>query len=363
MGNRFGKEQLILARSMANGVSKIYLDTFENIGKTKDGPDRNNFKVFHNGSWCPGTRVKVKKETIYRIVTANNKELYVTENTLNITLRGNIETQNLKKEDYLLFNTRELSSYCEQDLHLTYEHGFVVGLFLGCGNLGRNLHLVNGVTAISEVQFSLNENNYLYCKDIIDKTNMLLGSKKTATTPKPYFNCYPVRISSKKLANFLIYWTNWSRETRSNNISLNMECLLQSIDFRKGILDGWHVSDGDVSDNRCFTTSQQFATQIETLITSLGKVSKVDVVDTIDKIGSIRGKTFKHNYPIYKVRWYELTNRRSISNVYKIFNNSIYFKIKSIEKLGLDNTYSFEMNNKEEPFFTLPNGMIVYSGE
>ena len=43
-------------------------------------------------------------------------------------------------------------------------------------------------------------------------------------------------------------WTNWERGTLAYNKSLNLNCLLQSVDFRQGILDG--DTDGGNS-NRC----------------------------------------------------------------------------------------------------------------
>lgn len=46
----FSKNQKVIARSTSRGVAKIYFDTFENIGKTMDGPDRNQFFILHNGS-------------------------------------------------------------------------------------------------------------------------------------------------------------------------------------------------------------------------------------------------------------------------------------------------------------------------
>ena len=48
--------------------------------------------------------------------------------------------EDLSTEDYLLFNTRVLNSYPEQDLHLTYEQGFAVGAFLGDGSFGSEIN-------------------------------------------------------------------------------------------------------------------------------------------------------------------------------------------------------------------------------
>lgn len=142
-----------------------------------------------------------------------------------------------------------------------------------------------------------------------------------------------------------------------------MKCLLQSFDFRMGILDGWHMADGDVIDRRGFTTSKNLFYQLDTLITSLGMVTNIGVAIESGHSIDIRGGNYTSNYPVYKIRWYETNNRRVIKDTYKVINNSIYFKIKSIEKVDYDyNIYYFKFANKEEPYFTLPNGIIVYSG-
>lgn len=57
-----------------------------------------------------------------------------------------------------------------------------------------------------------------------------------------------------------------------------------------------------------------------------------------------------------------MKNKRSMENIYKIRNNSVYFKIKSIERINYsDDIYCFEMKNKDEPYFTLPNGIITHN--
>lgn len=51
-----------------------------------------------------------------------------------------------------------------------------------------------------------------------------------------------------------------------------------------------------------------------------------------------------------------------MKNIYKIINNNVYFKVKSIEKIDYtDDIYCFEMKNTEEPYFTLPNGIITHN--
>ena len=352
----FSKDTIVLARSCSRGDSKVYFDTFENIGKTKDGPDRMQFEVFHNGSWCHARKIKLPNRQMFKITTANNKTIVVSDNHLNPCLRGDIRTDALTTDDYLMFNTRALESYPEQDLHLTYEQGFCVGAFLGDGSFGSEC---NG--QIREINFSQNENKYAKCVEMVNAAVRQLGGSSSCKLNEIYNNVYPVRIASQELADFIIRWTNWERGTCCFNKELNMSALLQSKQFRQGILDGWYNTDGGNS-NRCYTTSKKLAECMEALITSLGMNSVINVSDRRGEAVIIRDSEYKRNYPLYCVRWCDSKNKRSMDKVYKIINNSMYFKISSIEPVEYsDDIYCFEMENEEEPYFTLPNGIITHN--
>ena len=170
---------------------------------------------------------------MYEITTFNNKKIVVTDNHLNPTLRGDISTNELTTNDYLLFNQQPANVISENDEHLTYEQGFVIGSFLGDGSFGSEK---NGV--IYDINFSQNLEKYKKCMEMLDIANQQVGGQNKPHLASIYNNVYPVRISSKELAAFIIKWTNWKRGTYAFNKKLNLNCLLQSIEFRKGILDG-----------------------------------------------------------------------------------------------------------------------------
>lgn len=79
---------------------------------------------------------------VYKITTVNNKTIFVSDNHLNPCLKGDVATTDLTTDDYLLFNTRALDSFPEQDLGLTYEQGYAVGAFLGDGSFGKRTQMV-----------------------------------------------------------------------------------------------------------------------------------------------------------------------------------------------------------------------------
>lgn len=352
----FSKDQKVLWKSSTSGV---HLTTLEELHNTKWEPEKKNLRIYHNGSWVRGKSIKLSNRKMYKVVTENNKEFIMTDNHINVTLNGEKQTCKLSTDDYLMFNTMALNATNENDEHLTYEQGFVVGAFLGDGSFGSE---VKGT--ICDTNFSLNAEKYDKMVDIINIANKQVGGENCACLNGTYNNVYPVRISSKNLAAFIMKWTNWKRGTYCYNKELNLNCLLQSVEFRKGILEGWYSTDGGNS-NRCYTTSSKLAECMEVLITSLGMQSVIDISDRTDEPCTVRGIDFNRNYPLCCIRWYEPANHRNNKDSKKSWikkNNSIYFKIKSIEECEYnDDVYCIECTNQDEPYFTLPSGLITHN--
>ena len=65
------------------------------------------------------------------------------------------------------------------------------------------------------------------------------------------------------------------------------------------------------------------------------------------------------------MRWYVEANHRANKTAIKTWkkkNNSIYWKIKSIEPIDYkDDIYCIQCNNEDEPYFTLPCGLITHN--
>lgn len=352
----FGKDQKVLWKSSTAGVN---LTTLEELYNLKWEPYKKNLRIFHNGSWVKGKAIKLENRTMYKVITENNKEMVMTDNHINVTLNGEKRTDTLTTDDYLMFNTQVLNSVPEYDENLTYEQGFVIGAFLGDGSMGSEIE-----GTIYDINFSQNKDKYEKMMKYVDTANKQIGGDTVSRLSNVFNNIYPVRICSKKLAAFIKKWTNWERGTYAWNKELNLNAILQSVEFRKGILDGWYNTDGGNS-NRCYTTSPKLAECMEVLITSLGMQSIIDISDKTDEPCVIRGVEYHRNYPLYCVRWYEPANHRKNKdkeNTWIKRNNSIYFKIKSIEKIEYtDDVYCIECNDKEEPYFTLPSGVITHN--
>lgn len=352
----FSKDTKVVWKSSTTGV---HCTTLEELHNTKWGLDKKNLRIMHNGSWITGKSIKLSVRPMYRVTTLNNKEFYMTDNHINVTLDGEKQTTELTTNDYLMFNTSPLQAVPESDENLTYEMGFVVGAFLGDGSFGPE---INGV--IYDTNFSQNANKVNECIKNINLCAEQLEIEGRACLNEVYNNVYPVRISSKELVTFIQKWTLWERGTYAHNKRLNLNCLLQSYEFRKGILDGWYNTDGGNS-NRCYTTSKELAENMELLITSLGKQSIINTSDRTNEKVIIRDEEYNRNFPLYCVRFYEEAPHRCNKDANHSWikrNNSVYFRIKSIEKVDYsDSSYCIECKNQEEPYFTLPSGLITHN--
>lgn len=352
----FSKDTKVIWKSSTLGAN---ISTLEEVHNMNWEPGKKNLRFFHNGSWILGKTIKLPCRPMYKVTTWNNKEFTMTDNHINVTLNGEVQTKDLNVGDYLLFNNSCLKAVKENDKKLTYEQGMLIGMFLGNGSLGSR---VNDV--IYEVNFSQNSTNCLPCLKIVDKVAEQLNISTRGAIGEPKNNVFPVRISSKQLVDFVKEWTNWEEGKCCSNKEVNMNALLQSESFRRGILDGWYSTDGGNS-NRCYTTSEKLKDCMEAIITSLGLNSIIDVSDRTDEKVIIRGQEFNRNFPLWCVRWYEEGNHRANKDSNKSWvkhNNSIYFKIKSIEKVEYsDSVYCIECKNQDEPYFTLPSGLITHN--
>ena len=320
--------------------------------------DKRNLTVFHNGSWVSAKTIALPAvRPMYRIETANKKVVEATDNHIFPTLRGDVPVSELTTDDYILCNTRPLMAVKERDLHLTHEQGFLIGMYLGDGSIRQNETKNHAIYYSTD--FSLNEAKYTNCIGAMRKALSDCDIDRDFTLGTPYNNVYPVRISGEEVVTFIREYVVGKYAAEKG---LNPSIFAQSYDFRKGILDGLYATDGGNS-NRIYTTSERLVQDLEALCTSLGFSTVIDVSDRTDEKCIIREQEYNHNYPLWCVRWYTPQNRRTLADVYKVINNGIYFKVQNITSVAnnYDSVYCFECRNQDEPYFTLPNGMITHN--
>lgn len=337
----FDGKQKTLTRS-SGGVKLL---TFKELHEGVWDECKRNLTIFHNGNWVKGRVIKVDGKAVYRVTTVNNKELLVTNDHINCTLRGDVETTKLTTDDYLMFSSLPLCGMSKSGLG--YNEGYIVGAYLGDGSFDKE----------SGIVLSLNEAKVEAIKPrlaaVIDKYgfNDHIGESEVGELRS-------LRIYDRRLVDFIKQWVNGRN---CIDKSINMDCLCESEEFRRGIIDGMYITDGGNS-NRIYTTSDSIRDGLEVILTSLGMQSIINTSDRTDEPVVIYGESFARNYPLHCIRWYARGHKRDVSDLRVVRNNSVYFKIKSIELVSSpEYVYCFEVKNEDEPYFTLPNGIITHN--
>ena len=184
----FDGKQMCLSRS-SSGVNYM---TFEELYDSDRKETMKNFSIFHNGSWVNGNIVRLNKRDMYKIVTSNKKELYVTDNHIFPTYNGDKHVYDLDINDYIMFNTRKLDTFPEKDKKLTYEQGFLIGMYLGDGSISQRSENHTPV-----VHLSLNKNKYYSSLDFVNKAISEIDEDAEFKLEKEYNNVYQRQNKSR----------------------------------------------------------------------------------------------------------------------------------------------------------------------
>lgn len=313
---------------------------------------RKNMSVYHNGSWVRAKPVKlVYRDLMYRITTANGKSTTVTGNHLIPTLRGDIRADQLTNADYIMFNTMALDSYVNRDNNLSYEQGYVIGAYAGDGSIEET----RVTFSLSDVKVEEMLNTLRRGIAMIDADCIL---RETAYDDSRLVS---VSCGSEKLVAFIRKYLSGGY---ANTKAFEACSLYENREFRKGIIDGWYATDGGNS-NRIYSTSEMLIRTGDMICTSIGMNTTIAVDDSrVGEVAFVDGdKEYYHNYPVWCLIYYENTNRRHLNDVYVVRNNSVFFKVQSINTFenNEEYVYCFEIDDKYEPYFTLPNGMITHN--
>lgn len=337
----FRGSQPILVRDSSNGIREMPIEEYVNLPYI----EKENLTVFHDGTWCKAKSFKTETQddVLLSIDTVNKKNMLVTIDHTFPTMDGNKFASELTTDDYLLMNTSVLEPVMKSThFDLSYDDGVLIGAYLGDGSIYHRTP--NAV----EITLSITDKKL---KDI-----PLFGKWHINNTPH---NCLAIKSYRKEVSDYL---ETWVIPGKAHEKRLSLAVLDQPAVFRQGILDGYYTTDGGNS-NRIYTTSEGMVDDLEVLLTSLGKISVINVSDRTDEPVVIRGQTYKRNYPLYCIRWYSPKNQRSQKDLYIKRNGNTYFKINKINvvKSTENNVYCFEMKNQDEPYFTLPNGVVTHN--
>ena len=339
----FDPKQKCLIRNLSgSAVCKPFDEIFKEYGS------KSYLDVFHNGDWVKGKITRVQPKKMFTITTENNKTMRVTVDHIFPTYDGDKRTDELTTDDMLMFNTTPLEPkpFDEQDEYLTYDEGFVVGAFLSTGSLLKQIS-----SNKTEMVFYLEG-----CRkdEVIEKIKQTMSHDGKMRVEGYSESTSPIYVTDAKITRLV---KKYVQNKGSADRSLNLDVVLQSNNFKRGILNGYSAA-WNCAENKVITLSKQLAEDIECMCSTMGLVTTLT-----EQHLCVSGEDVDPRKPLtYTLEWYR-HYPRVYEGVYARKNNSMFVKIKKIEEYKSDckYVYCFEMKNQREPYFTLPNGVITHN--
>ena len=280
----------------------------------------------------------------YEVELVNGAKFCTTANHLNkVYGKDYVETRFLTTEDYIPYSLTPF----EKRKSMTYEEGKLVGMFLGDGSYSDDRTIV----------FSLNEEKKKHLIEFlesyaVDKLGAIVRSTVCYSEISGKPSCVNIYVNSKFVVGLI-------REFVEGNSAITKgisgKAYMQSIEFRRGILDGLYETDGG-NNNRIYTSSETLRDDISTLCATLGMVTNI----TVDVRGGRLGEL-----PCYTVRYYQPKERKGYKDVYKVDDEYLWVKIKEVRYKKHNSaavSYCAEVvDEKEEPVFMLANGILTHN--
>lgn len=275
------------------------------------------------------------KTELFKIVLTNGFSIdAVTADHLHLTNNGLKSTLSLNENDSLpislyMWETEKLGSY----------------------NLGWLIGFIGAEGSINVDDISISQKNSLEGRTNIERVHCL------ANEFGHYCNYYETEegmINLKIGKSILSLITSFIGGKTARTKYLKNKVWNSSIDFRKGLWQGWH--DGDRNGEGISTYSKLLVEGLSILLRSLGILTSVK-----EKIS----KGFSSNM-CYTVRPYKRTQTGGffVSNIENDLEDSniVWVKIKSVEvsHRDIDVVYDYHVNT-EDHLFELANGIITHN--
>ncbi len=326
----------------------------------------NKFKIpSSDGKWVDCELLKSPQCTLHRIQLWNAMRLLISENHIHATSEGYKETKDLNAGDFLRMNTRVIEGIRNTG-GATYDLGYIVGLYLSDFSFISDSDNRPCVSYHFRRFLASRDNRLIDCMRVVDPE--CSWEKLPIDEGGYYIRCY-----SKKISDYIKYWTNWTGKKRSVEKQLNPDCLVESSEFRCGIKDGYFDAEYALCNSSARLSSKQAAECLQTLCMSLGivtKVSKKYTGKTYKKIHRGHIRTIKDTE--YKVIMRERifgTSKNitgNLEHLYPIVNGERYIKIRHLKRYELDcyhaDLYGFATEDNSDIYFCLPFGMVTHNG-
>lgn len=324
---------------MDDFTGKYHLSTIKNLyeGNKSDKV----YTIIYDGKPKRARLHRFENLGFINVETVNGISVKLSTNHTNLSMdeEGVISekrTDELSQEDYLPFNLASISGH-----GLTFDDGLMVGAFAGDGSLKDDYSVV----------YSLNNDTKNDLKQQIAKiATERYGCKVTESATGS--NCVNVTCTSKMLRGLIEDFVSGKALTKK----INVKAINMSEAFRNGIIYGYQKSDGG-NKQRIYTASREMVRTFGAILASVGQPFKVSVDDRDSNT------TYSDN-PVYTIKLYstDILMRTGYKGVYKLKDNKMWFKIKTLTPLReIGVGYCFEVLGDEEPYFMLPSGLITHN--
>ena len=293
----------------------------------KDCENLQDIELLHNGKWCGGKFVKTRPSgKLYKIKTGMGDSMICTEDHIWPVAGGDKQTKDLTTDDFLKNSAIPLEGEGGEGYI-----GFVAGIkFSGAGYWSEY-----GKKGFS-VSVKIKENVYKFFAPYFGKLDHSYNRNKEQVM---------IRFSDKEAEVYEDYFPEYWVPGELEDLSI----CNKSMAFRRGFIEGASLFRYD-SFNMCKFLYQGQVDYFRAVLTSMGLQSSVLTDYPTIKVGD---DNFVSSVPEYTVKW-------SSTAFIESPNDYAYIPITAIYEVPLSKeVYCFEM--EEEPYFTLPNGIITHN--
>lgn len=304
--------------------------------------------------------VKVNKFDLpadYEIVLSNGIKIKTTANHLNKVLdKDYVRTDELTVGDYLPIS---LTAF-ENTQNMTYEQGKLIGAFLGDGSRDGD----------SGICYSLNPLTDQELISWLQETCFkMFGKHFSISITNDGGTCCNVYMYSKALRGLIDDFVEGDKAIEK---AVSMKVINQSIEFRKGIIDGYLATDGSHSSSKTkdviYTSSKKMVESIQALCASLGIPTDLKIYHNEEQKIKFGDKEYDCQNERYYLGLYQDIRKNNYGDKYKIKDGYMWFSITEINHLTnlnqgkTKNSYCLEvLDDSLEPIYMLGNGIYTHN--
>lgn len=293
------------------------------------------YECFYNGEWIPTKVIRVMPQKLYHITLANNSVYKMgAEHEQPILRYGRkllVPAKDIIPGDMIPFNTSVIDANI---INSSYELGYAVGAYLGDGSKNEN-----GITySIAAAPKDDSTENTL------KKFWEGMGYRVTVTINN---NCRSVRVGAGSYDVIKKYFSGDSALSKS----IAPTILSQSVEMRKGLIDGYLATDGDRAKSRVWTSSKTMVEDLIAVFNSIGIKAYCSFEDTREgRLGT---------NACYAVSY--IKDRANHKDKYMTVDGQLYWLVTKVEEKNNRKPLYCLATDSDHHLFTLKDGLVTHN--